>query len=409
MRISKENFKPFEIPQIYKKNYEKITNSTKNKIEILKELINNSKNAIMFFDTDTDGSNSYIMLKKEFPQIKKGYPLSKEEDLQKEACKKITEKVDLILFFDTPRLIEDFFENSNNKNIIWVDHHVPRNQNLLEKYKNITFLNPLDFDKKDHRCSAYWAWKISGEKKEDLFYLVMAFISDFYLLPEIIDLYNFSINDFNLLFPKLDENKRNQIFDFIINSDFRDDEPSNKKEEYIKYLTYETSIIDFKYFFDLIFKIEKENAIKTIKFVLKLTPIEFKLEIENPKSIYFEEYYKIVLELRKIIKKIDKIQENDFIYFHHKNGSFSFNRQISEYLSYKRKATLIMSSYQKDTSNYISCSLRSKKIDLNNLIDKSIKNLEGQGGGHKFAAGCIISKKDFPVFLKNIKNFSLSN
>ncbi len=374
------------------------------KLMEIRKKIENSKNVIMFYDADTDGTCSYLLLKKHFPQIKKAYPHIKEDEFQLKLSEKITSKNDLIIFFDTPRLREEFFINANNLPIIWVDHHIITNGDYLNKYKNINFFNPLLFDLKDTRCSAYWAYKISGSKKEDLFYISLASIADFYLLEELIDFYNYSKEEFNLLFKKIPQEKLMEIFEFIKKYKFNDEKSDTQRASYIQYLSYESNLIKFKNFFDLIFKIEKENSRKAIKFIEKLSPFDFYLEINEAKSEYFEKYAQISNELNDLLEKALKIEDSDLIYFHHNDLKFSYTRQISEVLSYyKTKAKVIFVSYEKENNDFISCSFRGKNYDVDSLVKVSLEGLNGQGGGHKYAAGLIIAKTDFDTFKKRIE------
>ena len=47
-------------------------------------------------------------------------------------------------------------------------------------------------------------------------------------------------------------------------------------------------------------------------------------------------------------------------------------------------------------------SLRSSKINLRKILEKALINVEGYGGGHEFACGANVKKRDFDVFLDQI-------
>jgi single-stranded DNA-specific DHH superfamily exonuclease len=63
-----------------------------------------------------------------------------------------------------------------------------------------------------------------------------------------------------------------------------------------------------------------------------------------------------------------------------------------------------MSSYEKSDKEMISCSFRSKKLNVPDVLNKCLKGLNGRGGGHPGSGGCSISRKDFEIFLKRIKS-----
>jgi single-stranded DNA-specific DHH superfamily exonuclease len=52
-----------------------------------------------------------------------------------------------------------------------------------------------------------------------------------------------------------------------------------------------------------------------------------------------------------------------------------------------------------------SCSIRGKGFDINKMLNECIDGLDGKGGGHKLASGCIISKTDYPIFKKRIEEY----
>lgn len=371
-------------------------------LERISELISNSKSPIVFFDTDTDGSCSYIQLRKSFPQIKEGYSLSKDDDSQRACCEKIFDNHDLIIFFDTPYLKEDFFIEAKGRQVIWVDHHPMDVEKYLETYSNILYFNPLRYDKLDGRNSAYWAYRICG-KEENLFFSAMASVSDFYLLDVLVEFYNYDKSAFNVLF-KISDEKRKELFDFILNSDFRDESLYEKRAEWIQYLSYECGLILFKNFFDILYKVEKwGDAVKVLRKVSSMSPLDFKVELLNGKEGYFEKFHNIMDEYKKIYLKASKVKDKKLVLVEHDNCIMSFNRQISEELAYRLKDwKVICSCYYKDGYDTVSCSLRGSGVKVNDLVNKCVKGI-GRGGGHDFAAGAIVNKKDYSKFKSRLE------
>ncbi len=371
------------------------------KVLKIRNLIKKSTNPIIFFDIDADGCTSYFQLKKKFPKIE-GYFMKKENQL--ECAELIKKKHDLIIIFDIPFLCEEFFINIKNKKIIWVDHHLTNSKELIKKY-NIIHLNPLEFDKNDERPSCFFAYKIANSK-ENLPLACLGSVSDFFILDILIDLYKFDKKSFNILF-KITDKKREELFKFIKKYKFNNEKVRKERENWIRYLTYECEFIDFKNLFDLMFKLEdknKENLIlKAIKMLEKMSLFEIKSNLNSEKGFLFEDYAKMKKKYKIIFKKALKCIDKKLIIFEY-SGKISFTRQIAEELTYRfKKYKVIFVLFKKTEKEFHSGSFRGNQFNVNDLILNSLKNLNGNGGGHKYAAGLRIHKEDYEKFKEKIE------
>lgn len=371
--------------------------SVYSRIYKIRNLIKNSKHPIMFFDSDTDGGTSYLQLKHVFPQIV-GFPMNKDLEKHKLLVEKVSEKTDLIIVFDVPFFFDEILELLKGKKIVWVDHHIGNSSEQIKKYK-ITHFNPLDFDLNDNRPSSYWAYKVANSK-DNLFYVTLGSVSDFFLLDVIKKFHDRDKRNFNALF-KIDDQKKKELFEFLKKYNFNDKKRKEKREYWIRYLTYECLLIDFKNLFDLMYKLKDEkNVLAAIKIVSKLNAFDLRVNINNGEGLLFEEYkemmkkYKILLE-----KAIFENKDNDkFIYFEY-GGKASFTKTISEELCFKfEKHRVVMIVFKKDNSDFYSMSFRGNNFDVNELVRDSLKGLEGNGGGHMFSAGAVVKKKNFDEF-----------
>lgn len=370
-------------------------------ISIRNEILK-SKNPILFFDTDADGTTSYFQLKNAFPNLK-GFYMKKEG--QDKMLELIEEKNDLIIFFDIPFLDENLIRGIKDKKIIWADHHLSNSLELIKKYK-IIHLNPLNYDKTDNRPSSYLAYKVANLKK-NLPLAVLGSVSDFFILNIIIELYEFDQKIFKLLFKICDE-KRLELFDFLKKYKFNDINQNKTKEYWIRYLTYECGFIEFKNLFDLLFKLEKvdgdDSILKSINLIEKMSIFDLKVNMAAGKGFLFEDLYLMNKKYKKIINKILKKKniENEFILFEY-SGKNSFTRQIAEELTYKFKDFKVIAIiFMKIGKDSYSGSFRGNNYDVNSLVVNSIEGLNGNGGGHKFAAGCLVPKENYSVFKKRI-------
>lgn len=379
--------------------------------EKAREMIENSSSPFVFFDVDTDGSCSFIQFKNTFKQIKVGLPFPKSREYQLEKIQEIYDNYDLFIFVDIPLIYREVIEAISNRPILWIDHHLleekSEDENVIDRSNlsnldNIFYLNPLNFNLKDHRCSSYLTYKICN-KVENLSWAAIASVSDFYLLDILIDFYEYDKNLFNSIF-KISDSKRKELFDFINKYAFDDEVVIKDRAKWIQFLSYDCELIYFKNFFDFLYKIEKSSkVIRILREVSKLTPLEFKVEILNGKIGIFESFSQVLKEYKEIYSKISKVKNSELVYVEHKNTRFSFNRQLSEELAYRKKSwKVIMSVFIKEDRNLVSCSFRGNNYDVNKLVKGAISGLSGNGGGHKLAAGCAMSLKDFEIFKDRI-------
>lgn len=365
------------------------------KILQIRKLIEESKNPVIFFDNDSDGTMSYFQLKN-FNSKLKGYPFRKVKDEQIELAQRVGKKNDLVLFFDTPQIEEEVFELIKDKTIIWVDHHRGNSQELIEKY-TITHLNPLNYDEKDTRPSCYWAYKITN-MKENLPLVSVGSLADFYLLECIVELNENNTSLFNLLF---NIPEKQELLDFLkeLNGAHQQTKPVVK---WIVYLSYNSTAGVLKMFFDFIYKLDSYKIQDVVKSLEKKPLTEIIAEIHAGKNYPFDEFALFRKQQKELLKKALKQNEGKKVAYFEHTGDTSFNRQIIEESLYRLNEVEIMfSAYMKEDSDIVSCSFRSKNISVETILKEQLKNVEGKGGGHHLACGAIVSKKDFPRFKKN--------
>lgn len=372
-------------------------------VKKIQDSIKKSEKPLMLYDMDTDGSTSYLQLKNRYKKII-GFPMGKDLNKQKKIIEQLEFNPDLIIIFDIPFLEDDFLELIKDKKIIWADHHPTNSQEQIEKY-NITHLNPLDFDKNDNRPSSYIAYNIAP-LKENLWLVSLGSVADFYLLDVLIDFYNFNSTQFNILF-KLSEEKRKELFDFIKKYKFNEEKIIDKRNDWIRYLTYEAKIIELKNFFDFTCRLEKdEDTIKAFKIIEKLSLVDLKAEISAGKGFLFEDYSSMMTKYKQIFKKAYSKGEKEFFFYEY-IGKTSYSKTLSEELSYKfSNSKLIAVCFKKPNKDMYSCSFRGNHgFEVNKMVSDSLIGLSGRGGGHPFAAGAAIKEKDYNIFKKRIKDY----
>lgn len=368
------------------------------KIAQIREKISNAKKPLMLFDSDTDGSTSYLQLKNVFKNIT-GFPLNKEFEKQKKLIEQIHFEYDLVIIFDLPYLHDEFLDLFENIEIIWVDHHPTNSKEQIKKYK-ITHFNPLDYDLNDNRPACFWSYKIA-DNLDNLWLIALGSVADFFLLDILVDFYNFDKSRFNQLF-KISDEKREQLFKFILDYEFNNEHTRKIREDWIEELTYGCGISEMKNFFDFIYRLDTfEEVNSAFREIEKLDLIELKTQISAGAGI-FEDYSSMTSKYKKILKKALEKEEKDF-YFYEYIGKTSFAKTLSEEIKYRFKNSKVVGvCFKKKGGNIYTGSFRSNSYTVNKLLEDATKGLDGRGGGHPFAAGCVISANDYEIFKKRI-------
>lgn len=364
----------------------------------IRNLIDGAKAPIVFFDSDTDGITSYLQLKQTYPKVI-GYPLNKDFEKQNESLEKLRKEHDLVLIFDIPVLTDDFLRGLDEKSIIWVDHHLYNSKEQIKKYK-ILHLNPLEFEG-TLLCSASYLAYLICNRVDNLTFAVLGSISDFYLLDIIKDLYDYNKEDFFMLL-NIKEDKVMELLEFI--STNKHLLKSSQRDNWIRYLTYETNIIDLKNFFDFIYKLKDDEVIRAIRIVESMSVLDIKISINVAKGFLFEDYDKLKNDYNIILKRAQKQAYDDNLYIFDYVGKISFVKTICERMNYDLANTKVVGvCFKKDGKQNYNCSFRGRNFDVNKLITQALVGLSGSGGGHKYSVGMSVDKKDFEKFKENVR------
>ena len=369
-------------------------------LEKIKDKINSSKKVFVAFDQDLDGTSSYIQLKLGYSNISGAFAVGKSEKSQEKLLEKIDEDFDCVIFLDTAVIHKFVFESLKDRTLIWIDHHVQNSKELIEEFKVFHF-NPLFLDKDNGAATSFWIYKImESSNKENLFWATLGSLGDFSLTYCVKRLFDKTQEEFNLLFEKINLELQDEAFNFLENPT-----SPQKGAELIRKLWFETSFINYKMFFDLLYKFEKtQKSLSIIHEILNYTPQKLHQELFFGKEEHFVEFRNILKTINSHILKSQKLKFDKILWYEYSDTSFSLNRQLSEELQYKVPlCDVIICAFWNEEKNVWTCSFRSQnKWDSNKIITQCLKGLKGNGGGHKYASGASICKKDFEEFKKRV-------
>ncbi|MDP6642391.1 MAG: DHH family phosphoesterase [Candidatus Nanoarchaeia archaeon] len=272
--------------------------------------------------------------------------------------KVISYNPDIVFILDKPLVDQEFLDKINVP-VIWIDHHNP-----IER-KGVKYYNPRLKDRSDGRPTSYWCYKIV---EENLWISMLGSIGD-YFLPE------FS-KEFSKKYPKLikkidlDEIKFNselgklvKICSFML---------KGKISEVDNYIDYFCSIND---------------------------PHEILNKTSKKGKLIYDKFDKINKIYEKYLEEGIKTASKDkLLLYEYSPSQITFNEELANELINKFPKKIVMIAREK--KGYMRLSIRSRKIVIPPILEKSLKDLDGSGGGHEHACGANILKEDFQEFIK---------
>jgi single-stranded DNA-specific DHH superfamily exonuclease len=335
------------------------------KLEEIKNYLDKSENPLIFFDDDSDGLASFLLI---YKYLEKGKGIVVTHPCVDESYLKKVEEYnpDLVLILDKHKVEQEFVDKINVP-IIWIDHHP------IINIKGVKYFNPKFYNKKDYPTS-YWCYKIT---KESLWIAMIGIISDWDLV-----LYNeFSKKYFDLIKREVKE-------------------PED--------LYFETKFGILAKLFTFILKGKASEVKKSINILTRINdPYEI-LDRTTPRGKFiYQRFEKINNEYKRILDDAlnNSIFTKNILLYTYYARNTSLTTILANELMYKFKDKLIIVAREKN--DQIKISLRTyhkSKIILPSLVAKALEGLRGTGGGHEHACGTNINKEDFKEYIDRLEH-----
>ena len=336
-------------------------------IEEIRKELKESENPLFFFDDDPDGLCSYLLLRKYIGKGK-GVVAKGSATLDVNYIRKIEENSpDKIFVLDKPIISQEFIDKANRR-IIWIDHHP------IIKREGVKYYNPRTSNN-ENICASYLCYKIIEDneelKEEDLWIAAVGIIAD-WGIPVFFD-------ELSKRYPDLIANARTE-----------------------KELLYESEFGKLIKIFSYLLKGKTGDVNKHINILLKMkSPYEILKQESTKGRFVFKTAEKIGKAYNELLEKALKIKADKLFVFTYPSGKISFTGELSNELLYKFPGKIILIGREKDGD--IRFSLRSDDLIISNILEKALVEIEGYGGGHEFACGGNITKKDWKKFVENLK------
>lgn len=331
-------------------------------LEKIKDCLKRAENPLFFFDDDNDGLCSFILFR-QFTGKGEGVPIKVHPALDANLLNKVEEhRPDYIFILDKPLVAQEFVEGVSVP-VIWLDHHP------LAELDGVRYFNPKQYNKDDASSTTYWAYKTVGGK---LWIGCIGAVSD-WTIPDYF-------NEFSEEYPDL-TNKKDNAPDLLYDSKFG----------------------ELCRIFSFLIKGKTSDVKRRIKTVLKIEDPYDILDQKTKEGKYlFEESEKINNIYRKLFEKALKTKvEDGFIVFTYACGDLSLTSDLSNELLYRNPGKIILVGREKNGEMKIS--LRSDKFRIDKTLEKVLQNVDGYGGGHKFAVGASVKVEDFSKFVESMK------
>lgn len=335
----------------------------KEEVKEIQNALETSDNPLFFYDDDTDGLCSYLLMKR-YIERGNGVILRGSPSLDTDWIRQVNKfSPDKIFALDIAQVEQDFID-SISKPKYWIDHHG------IEKRRNINYYNPRLENPESYIPTSKLAYDIV---EQDQWISLIGCIADWHV-PNYID-------EFKNKYPDLIDKK-----------------PSDPGE-----LFFDTKIGKLIRIFSFILKGETSEILESVRKLSKITSPYELLKGETPKSRYLlKKFRKVDSEYKKLEKKAVEHETNSKILdFKYKAKNWSFSARLSNKLSYYNPEKIVLVCRKSD--NRYKCSIRSKEKPISNSLKKAIKNIDAKGGGHSHACGASVSIKDYEKFITTLK------
>lgn len=331
----------------------------------IKNELDTARNPVFIFDDDADGVCSFLLF---YRYIKEGKGIvAKASSVIDHSFVRTVEgyDADKIFILDKPDVSQEFIDAFRIP-IIWIDHHDIKSRN------NVKYYNPKQNNPNLNFPTTYCCYQVV---KDDIWIAMAGCIGDWHM-PDFKA-------EFLEKYPELLSHEIKEASEALFNSQ----------------IGLLTKII----WFNLHGKAEDYK--KSIRILTRIDDPHEILEQNSPKGKFiYKRFQQINHEYELTLNQI-KVDQKDKLLFFKYNGNpkISFSAFLSNELLVKYPEKLIIIAREKDGE--YKCSLRSGKILVAPILEKSLVGIHGTGGGHPYACGAVIRSLDFEKFIENIRKY----
>lgn len=329
----------------------------------IREHLEKAQNPLFYYDNDADGLCAFVLLRK-FINRGKGVAIRSYPELNKEYARRARELgADYVFVLDKPLVSKEFVEEIRLMGLplVWIDHHDMKETNEINS-DNLYVYNPSKNNGKEKSGEpvSYLAYKVTN-RKEDEWLALMGCISDHYL-PDFA-------NDFGKEHPELWKKLVKKPFE--------------------AYFETEIGKIALALNFGLM---DSTTHIVNLQNYLIACKNASDVLAESKNNITFrEKYVEIKNKYESLVEKA--LEEKGKLIFFEYAGDLSISSEIANEIYYKNKGYVVVAYKKGGISNL---SIRGKNV--REKLERVLKKVPGQGGGHEDAVGARIKVEDIQRF-----------
>lgn len=326
----------------------------------IREELESSERPLFFFHDDVDGLCSFLLLYRHI-QRGKGHIVKTNPRITKDFVR-FAEGYDpdKIFILDVAQVDQEFVDEVKLP-VVWIDHHGPHD------IKNVKYFNPRIKDKDAYIPASQICYEVV---KKDLWLGTIGTIGDGGNADFVKD---FAKEFPDILDPKIKDRDKMQ---------------------------FESGLTNLIQIFSFNLKGGSEEIKKAIKILTRIeSPYEIlKQETERGRLIC-KRCLKISREYEELLKEALKIKAKNNIYvFEYTEKTTSLSSEIANVMFYRHPEWTIVIARKK--GDEMKCSLRSHIVDLRKVVEKTLKEVEGFGGGHPQSSAIILKAEGFKRFIE---------
>jgi hypothetical protein len=333
-------------------------------IQQIREELETCKRPIFFFHDDPDGLCSFLLFYR-YVREGKGVVVKTTPTMDLNFARRANEYgADKVFVLDTANMEPEFSEEIRVP-IIWIDHHPVTEHD----YRGVKYYNCRIDDPNDLRPTTYWCYQVV---KQDLWLAVMGCTGDAHF-PEFAK--ELSKENPKLLDPSITS----------LNDAF-----------------YEGPMGKLLRIFAFSLKGRTSEVMKSVKVFTRIKdPFEILNQSTSQGRFIYRRFEKIDLYYQELLSQCTKkVTDEKLFVFIYLSDKMALTKDLANGVFHKYPDKFVIIGREK--RDEISISLRYKK-NLVPILEKALVGVEGFGGGHEYACGASIKKKDFKQFIENIR------
>jgi single-stranded DNA-specific DHH superfamily exonuclease len=103
----------------------------------------------------------------------------------------------------------------------------------------------------------------------------------------------------------------------------------------------------------------------------------------------------------EILESVNVDEKDPLILFTYNDNKNSYTADLSNELLYKHPNKIIVIG--RETNGSYKCSLRAANVRIDQILEKILSEIGGEGGGHEHACGAVIESDKFQTFIEMLR------